>query len=81
MYRAITTRYVGPTNSRGARVIARSVAMGTKAIAWNYEISPYQNHETAARTIACEECEGWRREDAPGAQLPDGSGYVFLFEF
>lgn len=80
MYRAFTTRYAGPTNSRGARLIVRSVN-GSRTIPWSYEISPYDNHKTAARTVARDECEGWRREDAQGAQLPDGSGYVFLFEF
>ena len=80
MYRAVTTRYAGPTNSRGARVIARSVA-GTKAIAWNYALSPYQNHDAAALSVAREqELMVWTSdEDAPSAALPDGSGYVFLF--
>lgn len=80
MYRAITTRYAGPTNTRGARVIARSVAAGTKAIAWNYALSPYQNHEAAALSVAREQdFIAWTDAEVPSAALPDGSGYVFLF--
>lgn len=80
MYRAVSTRFAGPTNTRGSRVLTRTVN-GSKAIAWNYALNPYENHEAAALAVARE--EGWQAwtsdEDAPAARLPDGSGYVFLF--
>lgn len=80
MYRAYTTRYAGPTDTRGARVIARSVK-GTKTFPWHHEIDSYANHEGAARAAARSHGLDLRteNEDVPSAALPDGSGYVFLF--
>ena len=80
MCRAFTTRYAGPTNTRGARIIVRSIA-GSRAIAWDYVIDPYPNHEAAARAAA--RSQGMdlptSDDDVPSGELPDGSGYVFLF--
>jgi len=80
MHRAFTTRYAGPTDTRGARIIVRSFN-GSRAIAWNYAIGPYQNHEAAAVSVARLQGLDFHTSDAdvPRAQLPDGSGYVFLF--
>lgn len=79
MYLAVTTRYAGPTNTRGARIFARSVA-GTKTVPWNRELDTFANHEAAAVAVAraqhvqiCSCCERL------SADLPGGRGYVFLF--
>lgn len=80
MYRAYTTRYAGPTDTSGARVIVRSVK-GTKTFPWQHEHDTFANHERAARAAARSHGLDLRteNEDVPSAALPDGSGYVFLF--
>jgi hypothetical protein len=80
MYRAVTTRFAGPTDASGARVIVRSVK-GTKTYPWQHELDTYANHESAARAAArSQDINLWTSNDyVPSASLPDGSGYVFLF--
>jgi hypothetical protein len=80
MHRAFTTRHAGPTDTKGSRVIVRSIK-GSRVITWDYALDTLANHESAARAVARVECDGWRYKDVPSAALPDGSGYVFLFEF
>lgn len=71
---AIQTRFVGPTNTRGARVIARADA-GRVVHYWEYALGEAGNHAEAARKF-CEQY-GWYGRLACGA-LP-GSGYAFCF--
>ena len=79
MHRAFTTRYAGPTDTKGSRIVVRSVK-GTKTYPWHHEIDAFANHEGAARAAARSQFLGDSTEaDVPSAQLPDGSGYVFLF--
>jgi hypothetical protein len=47
---AIVTRYLGPTNFRGARIKASCVA-GTHVQPWNYEWSTEENHSNAANQL------------------------------
>lgn len=48
---AITTKYLGPTDTRGASVVAR--CQGKKiAVAWDHAIGSDENHELAALQLA-----------------------------
>lgn len=47
---AITTRYVGPTNHNGTRIVARSVNK-RRVIPWDYTLTSEQNHNAAADTL------------------------------
>lgn len=44
---AIRTRYYGPTNTRGSRIVAKCEA-GTLSMPYNHALSAYQNHATCA---------------------------------
>jgi hypothetical protein len=63
---AIITKYLPPTNSRGARIKATAAA-GSVTVPFNYEGEEY---ETAARAL-CDKL-GWTFNHCGGG-LPDGS--------
>lgn len=75
MRQAIQTRFLGPTNTRGARVVARADA-GRITVSWDYSQSIDENHRRAALALA--ERLGWK---GPwhGGSLPS-AGYVFVTE-
>jgi hypothetical protein len=70
---AIQTKFLGPTNYRGARVKAISDA-GSLALSWDHAIGVQENHHAAA--VALAERVGWPT-DLIGEALP-GSGYAFV---
>jgi hypothetical protein len=80
---AITTKYLGPTNTRGARIKATADA-GSITIPWDHELNAVKNHYAVASAFALQ--WGWTddstgtgtiRPHAFGA-LPCG-GYVMAF--
>lgn len=51
----ITTKYLGPTNTKGARVVASSKGPNQtyrRVIGWDYELEAEANHTQAARALA-----------------------------
>lgn len=72
-YQAIRTRYAGPTNHRGARVIATCDA-GRAVIPWPHELSGVDCHAEGAMHLAHR--LGWSGPWTAGA-LADG-GYAFV---
>jgi len=79
MRQAIVTRYLGPTDHRGARIKARADA-GTITIPWNHAQDIEANHTTAAETLATK--LGWVGEHTDwqlvGGGLPDGTGNAYV---
>ena len=77
---AIQTKYLGPTNSRGARVKA-TCAAGTVTVPYPYELSGQAVHRAAAQALCAK--LGWTDangyEPMLGGCLADGS-YVFVFD-
>ena len=73
-YQAITTKFHGPTNTRGARIVACASA-GRLTTPWDYGSNIQTNHAAAARALA-EKLE-WRGVWVSGG-LPDGTGDVFV---
>lgn len=73
MRQSIATKYQGPTDYRGARVIARSATGHRLTVAWNYALDPAGNHAEAARALAAK--LGWMGEWY-GGSTP--TGYVFV---
>lgn len=47
----ITTKYLAPTNNRGARVKATNSAGISVTVAWDYGIEDHDNHDNAARAL------------------------------
>lgn len=72
MRQAIQTRFLGPTNSRGARVKAWCNA-GALTLPWKYHLNDREQHQRVAAALAL-------RLDWPGewtgGGLP-GGGYAF----
>lgn len=48
---AITTKYLGPTNNRGARVKATAEA-GSIVVSWDHALDSFENHARAAHMFA-----------------------------
>lgn len=71
---AIVTKYLGPTNHRGARVKASAEA-GSLVVSWNHDLSEPENHRQAAEELASK--YGWATSMVGGG-LPDGRGYAFV---
>jgi hypothetical protein len=75
---AITTKYLGPTNSRGARIKATG-SFGRVTVPYDHALSAFENHRAAANAFMTK--FGWTgdafRNYAIGA-LPNG-GYVLAF--
>jgi len=75
---AVTTKYLGPTNTRGSRVKATCQA-GSVTIGWDDALNSDQNHNAAALTLI--EKWGWCGKWLEG-QLTDGSHvYVCVTRF
>ena len=75
---AIQTRYLGPTNSRGARIKAWAAA-GSLTIPYPYELSGQACHRAAAEALR--EKLGWDEcayNELLGGQLANGD-YAFVF--
>lgn len=76
MYRqSITTKYLGPTNSRGSRVKVSAPA-GSVTVSWDYGVGETEMHAKAVRALI--EKLGWDGTWAAGGNA-DNSGYVFVW--
>ncbi len=77
MYQAITTKYLGPTNIRGARVKATASA-GSVTLSWDHARNSEANHTIAAHTLASK--LDWHGTWHGGAPAENIGGYVFVLE-
>lgn len=75
---AIVTHYKGPTNTRGACIIARTGGGHRMVVPWNYELEPAQNH--AAGACALLAALGWDGVLNGGA-TPDGYAWTIVDSF
>lgn len=71
---AITTRFLGPTTYRGARIKAQASA-GSLTVSWDHKLNSSGNHAAAAEGLARKMawCGFW----AAGG-MPDERGDVFV---
>ena len=74
MRQAIETKYLGPTNYRGARVKASAQA-GSITLPWDHTKDVADNHIAAAQALAAK--YGWEGCYAGGAKVDD-TGYCFV---
>lgn len=74
MRQAITTKYLGPTNTKCARVKATCQG-ATKTLNWDHELDPGANHEKAAKALAHDLNWDVNCELVAGAAV---EGYVFV---
>lgn len=73
-YKAIVTKYHGPTNTRGARITASDDDGNRVSISYPSELSGVEVHRKAA--VALKEKMGWKGSMVAGAVK---NGYVFVF--
>jgi len=76
MRQAIVTKFVGPTNTKGGRIIAQSLA-GKLVVPYDHALPTEANHTGAA--VALARLKGWTGSMIGGGS-PDCSGFCFVFE-
>lgn len=75
MRQAIITKYLGPTNTKGARIHAKCAA-GKITVPWKHDRSTEENHELAALLLI--DKLGWGNNSyLEGGTLPGGF-FVFV---
>jgi hypothetical protein len=73
IYQAITTKYVGPTNTRGGRIIAITGSGIRHTINYPHELTSEQGHRKAAEELAAK--LNWQGKLAAGGLK---TGYCFV---
>lgn len=71
---AIVTKFLGPTNHRGARVTARSETLRL-TVPWDDALDVEKNHAAAAAAFA--HAHGWHGSWVGGG-LPDTTGNAYV---
>jgi hypothetical protein len=72
---AIETKYIGPSNVRGARIKASAQA-GSVYVPYDHSLNTDDNHAKAAQALA--DKWGWEGDMVQGGS-PSGKGDVFVF--
>jgi len=73
---AIETRYLGPTNTYGARIKAKCDG-GSVIVYWDHALDADDNHLAAARKL--QDKMGWAEYPLSGGSLPrPHPGYAFV---
>lgn len=76
MRQAIVTKYLGPTDHRGSRIMCKAQA-GRMMVPWDHSLDVGGNHRRAAMAFVAK--WGWGElNEWHGGALPDGSGYCFV---
>jgi hypothetical protein len=73
---AITTRYIGPTNTKGSRIKAMS-RRGNGVVEYDSALDSIGNHEKAATTLAQQYFPALT--GFISAESPSTDGYTFIF--
>ncbi len=73
--KAISTKYIGPTNTRGSRIKAFDCDNNAVTIPYPYELSGEDVHRKAAEALR--DKMGWTGELIGGGTK---DGYVFVFK-
>lgn len=71
--RAILTKYLGPTNCKGARIKAYDNWGNSATVDYDYSLSGKAVHEVAARQLA--DVRGWKGE-LVGGEIKGGYAFV-----
>ena len=74
---AIVTKYLGPTNTRGARIKATAQA-GATYLSWDYALDTSANHRAAAIALANKFKWLDHSDLSEGGSLPAGNGECFV---
>ena len=82
---AIHTKFIAPTNSRGARIKAYTSGYGdikgfTATIAYPYHESGHMCHFEAVKALVSKNKLDWTLEGMRYGDSADGKGYSFCFD-
>jgi hypothetical protein len=73
-FQAIVTKFIGPSNVRGARVKATADA-GSITLSWDHALNHERNHKAAAMALASK--YGWHGRYVGGG-MPSNTGNVYV---
>lgn len=73
--KAIVTKYHGPTDHHGARIVATAEGVPRLTVSWSPRLGDVENHREAAAALIIR--QGWAGEFVTGC-LPDGR-YAHVF--
>jgi hypothetical protein len=82
---AIHTKFIGPTNTRGARIKAYTAGHGERkgfdaTIAYPYHLSGEKCHFEAVIALVHKHKLNWDLRDMRYGDSADGRGFVFCFD-
>ena len=82
---AIHTKFISPTNSRGARIKAYTASHGdckgfTTTISYPYHLSGHDCHFEAVKELVKKNDLDWNLEGMRYGDSADGKGFSFCFE-
>lgn len=82
---AIHTKYLGATNTNGARIKAYTAGWGsikgfTVTIGYNHELSDYHVHFEAVKALVEKHNLNWDLTDMRYGDSADGRGFSFCFD-
>lgn len=82
---AIHTKFIGPTNSRGARIKAYTASWGdrkgfTATIPYPYHESGHLCHFEAVKELVKKNGLDWNLENMRYGDSADGCGYCYCFD-
>lgn len=79
--RALITKFVGPTNTKGSRIQVKGW-MNSAYYAWDHSLSVEENHAIAAGHYVFDLNKGrdgdYKWSIVSGGAMPDASGYAFI---
>ena len=73
---AIVTKYLGPTNTLGARIKVQAYG-GSRTYSWDYAQGVDENHDNAALWFA-EEMQWLHKHRLVGGSLPNNTGNCYV---
>lgn len=73
--KAISTKYYGPTNTRGSRIKASDSDNNNATVSYNYALNSEDNHIAAAMAL-CNKM-GWSDSTLHGGHTKTGMVFVF----
>lgn len=76
---AIHTKYLGPTNHKGARIKAYTASGFSAVIAYPYELDEEQAHFEAVQALVEKNRLAWDVSSMTYGCSADGRGYCFTF--
>lgn len=76
----VTTKYLGPTNTKGARIMAKCYGIGKVVVDYDYSVNLWERHVNAALALIAKGGIVGSEKDIVSAALLE-AGYSLVFSF